>query len=182
MKTEALISDLIARTKSVLNTVERFKQLPKKQLNYKPSPKSWSILECIEHLNLYGNFYIPEIDNRIKNAKHKAVANFKTGILGDYFAKSMLPKENLNTMNTFKNKNPNGSKLDKTILDTFSNQQQETLRLLNAAKHVNLNKTKTSITLTRWITLKLGDTFRVIIYHNQRHIIQAEKVLKSILK
>ncbi len=55
--------------------------------------KSWSILECLEHLNLYGDFYIPEIKNRIESSKTLPKENFKSRILGNYFAKSMLPKE-----------------------------------------------------------------------------------------
>lgn len=180
MKTKILISDLIDRTKTVLNKTEGFKTLSSEQLNFKASPDSWSILECIEHLNLYGDFYLPEIKKSIKKSNHKANETFKTGLLGDYFAKSLLPKEKLNTMKTFKDKNPNGSKLNKKVLDKFILQQEETLRLLNSSNTVSLNKTKTGISLTRWITLKLGDTFRVVIYHNQRHIVQAENVQRGI--
>lgn len=179
MKTEALLTDLIERTKGVLNSSENFNSLDNETLNFKPSATSWSILECIEHLNLYGDFYLPEIENRIKNSKHQASHTFKTGILGNYFAKSLLPREKLNKMNAFKDKNPNGSHLDKRVLDKFIHQQHETLRLLNLSRTTNLTKTKTSITLTNYIKIRLGDTFRVLIYHNQRHIVQAEKVLKA---
>lgn len=46
-------------------------------------------------------------------------------------------------------------------------------------KNIDLNKTKTAISISKWFKLKLGDTFKVVIYHNERHIAQARKVCES---
>lgn len=178
-----LIEDLISRTKSTLNAVDEFRNSSQKELNWKENPESWSVLECLEHLNLYGDFYLPEIRRRIQEAKARGASpEFKSGLLGNYFAESMLPKEKLNKMKTFKDKNPAGSRLDKTVLSRFIEQQKEMLELLKKAREVNLTKVKTSISITKLIKLRLGDTLRVVIYHNQRHVVQAQNVLKSIQK
>lgn len=47
------------------------------------------------------------------------------------------------------------------------------LEILKNATSVNLNKTKTGISIAPWIKIKLGDTLRVVILHNQRHMEQA---------
>lgn len=177
MKSEVLIAELIERTKQYLIKAEEFKSLEMDQLNWKAGQEIWSILECIEHLNLYGDFYLPEIDLRISRANHEAEADFRPGFLGDYFAKSMLPKEKLNKMKTFKSKNPNGSKLNKATITRFLEQQQKMLELLDKARRVSLNKTKAAISISSLIKLKLGDTFRFVIYHNERHMVQADKIL-----
>ena len=65
MKAQDLIEELIQLTQKNLNEVQAFKELPMELLNQKPNAKSWSILECIEHLNRYGDFYIPEIKNLV---------------------------------------------------------------------------------------------------------------------
>lgn len=180
IKQKDLIEDLIERTKDVLNRAEQYNQITLEELNYKVNSERWSILECIEHLNLYGDFYLPEIENKIVESKTKPTTDFKSGLLGNYFAKSMLPKEKLNKMKTFKDKNPEGSDLNKSSLERFIVQQKQMLDLLDKARGVNLNKIKTSISIANWIKLKLGDTFRVVIYHNQRHIVQANKMLKLV--
>lgn len=146
-------------------------------LNKRSSPESWSTLECFEHLNLYGYFYLPEIEKRIQSAKTIPSSIFKSGILGNYFAKMMLLKEKLNKMKTFSSMNPINTSLDKNVLYTFIAQQKKTLELLERARNVNWNQVKTSISISKFIKLKLGDTFRVVIYHNYRHIVQAKKVL-----
>lgn len=179
MKAEILIADLIERTKDNLNRAEKLKPLSDKKLNYKADAETWSILECLEHLNLYGDFYLPEISSRIASSKYGKSADFKTGLIGDYFAKMLLPRERLNKMKTFKVMNPNGSALSRKVIDKFIRQQQQLLELLDKARGVDLNKTKTSISIAKWIKLKLGDTFRVVIYHNQRHIRQAEKIVSG---
>lgn len=174
---EALINDLIARTRVNLQEAQTLKDQPLDALNWRRHSMSWSTLECIEHLNLYGDFYLPEISRRITKSNHAPATDFQTGWLGDYFAKSMLPREKLNKMKTFKDKNPLGSNLDKNAIDRFIQQQEKTLELLEQARNTDLTKTKTAISISKWIKLRLGDTFRVVVYHNQRHLRQAFNTL-----
>ena len=156
---KSLIEDLIEKTKEVINGAERYNQLPIDKLNWKPSAEKWSVLECLEHLNLYGDFYIPEIQHRIqKSTKIQGEQIFKSGLLGNYFANSMLPKEQLNKMKTFKSMNPVGSQLDIATLEKFIRQQKQILDLLSQARQTDLMKTKTSISISNWIKLRLGDT------------------------
>ena len=179
ISTENLINELIELTHEHLAFAESLFLKSDAELNKRLTNESWSVLECLEHLNLYGNFYLPEIKNRIERSNTKATAEFKSGWLGNYFAQSMLPKEKLNKMKAFKSMNPIHSSLSKTTVTVFIDQQKQLLDLLNAARLVNLNKVKTSISITTLIKLKLGDTFRFLIYHNKRHIVQAEKVLTN---
>lgn len=134
MQTEKLIQTLLEQTRQVLNQVEKLKSYNLLALTWKESPTSWNILECLEHLNLYGDFYLPEIETKIKNSTTPSEFEFKSGILGGFFAKSMLPKERLNKMKTFKDKNPLNAKLNKTVIDKFIYQQVKLLDLLNLSR------------------------------------------------
>jgi hypothetical protein len=179
IQSEILILDLIETTRQNLNFAELLKQKNEAELNWKANSESWSVLECLEHLNLYGYFYIQEIEKTILSSKQNSEAEFKSGMLGNYFAESMLPKQKLNKMKTFKDKNPLNSNLDRKVIDEFINQQIKTIDLLNKSKIVSLNKNKVKITLTKWIKIKLGDTFRFVINHNIRHIKQIENNIKT---
>ena len=176
MDANHLINNLVELTKQNRNDVQSFKNLPEDNLNYKPGKNSWSVLECIEHLNRYGDFYIPEIRKRIQNSDYKKSETFQSGLVGNYFAKTMLPKENLVKIKAFKSMNPNDCKLEKSVLDKFVHQQEQILEILYKSHSINLTKIKTAISISKWIKLRLGDTFRVLIYHNQRHIVQAKTV------
>lgn len=177
MQSENLIQSLIEQTRQIINQVEKLKINDLQTLTWKENETSWNILECLEHLNLYGNFYLPEIENKIQNSKtSKADLEFKSGILGNYFAKSMLPKGKLNKMKTFKDKNPLNATLDKTVIDKFINQQIKLLDLLNQSRKVSLNKVKIETSISSLIKLKLGDTFQFFINHIIRHLNQIDKI------
>lgn len=179
MQSENLIQSLIEQTRQVINQAEILQQLEINTLTWKANPTSWSVLECLEHLNLYGDFYLPEMKQKIQASSTQPEVSFKPGLLGDYFAKSMLPKEKLNKMKTFKDKNPLNASLDKSVIDKFIHQQMELLDLLNASRKVSLNKVKIQTSISSLIKLKLGDTFRFYINHIIRHLKQADNVLKD---
>ncbi|WP_027386046.1 DinB family protein [Chryseobacterium gregarium] len=177
-----LIHDLKKITEQNLQFVESLSVQPEVRLNLRLSEESWSILECFEHLNLYGRFYLPEIGKRLKNQDTKAAEFFNPGILGNYFVKSMLPKENINKMKTLFSMNPIHSQLDKRVLTEFISQQKQMIQYLNETENVNLNTVKTGISISRLVKLKLGDTLRFVVYHNLRHIEQAKKILNTDLQ
>ena len=178
-KTSLLIAELKDQTIGFIQKAENLKMLSDKDLNYREKSDTWSILECLEHLNLYGDFYIAAIGNAIKNSDSKPVDQYKSGWLGNYFAESMLPKEKLNKMNTFKDKNPIHSSLQRTVIDRFIEQQKKFISLYEASEKVNINKVRVPITLSKWITLRIGDLFRFLMNHNIRHFQQLDRILQS---
>lgn len=180
MQSKQLLEELTTFTQQHLEAIREFQQQSDEILNQKSSPKSWNALECVEHLIRYGKFYLPEINERIKASKTSPSSEFKTGWLGNYFAKSMLPKEKLNKMKTFAPMNPISSDVKKNVLDVFEQQLTTMLTLLHDAEKVNLTKVKTSISISPFVKLRLGDTFRVVIYHNERHIQQAKRAMAGL--
>jgi hypothetical protein len=142
----------------------------------KPNSSAWSAQEAVEHLNRYFDFYLPEIKNCIHNGiANSAKKEFKSGWLGNYFVKSMQAIDGkVKPIKTLKDKDPAlyGSIRENNIL-IFINNLNEFNTLILAAEQLDLNKTKTSISLSKFIKLKLGDTLRFIVNHNERHLNQA---------
>ena len=180
MQSETLIQSLVEQTRQIINQVENLTTDDLNTLTWKENKTSWSILECLEHLNLYGDFYLPEIESKIKKSNTKFDTEFKTGFLGNYFAKSMLPKEKLNKMKTFEDKNPLNAKLDKSVIDKFINQQIKLLDLLNQSRGVSLNKVRIETSISSLIKLKMGDTFQFFINHIIRHLKQIDRIRTEI--
>jgi hypothetical protein len=180
-KRDALIDDLLISTERSTEKVLKLRQLASDELNYKESPQKWSILECIEHLNLYGDFYLPELERRMLNAQPNTGASvFSSGWIGNYFANLMRVKNGkITKMQTPRDKNPINSSLTTMTLDRFLKQQERLKTLLEQARRLDLTRTRVSISLTPLIKLRLGDTFRFFVYHIERHVAQAENVLKA---
>ncbi|MEZ4987727.1 MAG: DinB family protein [Saprospiraceae bacterium] len=179
MSTKNLLDELAQITDNNKKVALSFLQMEEEQLNQRYAAQSWSILECIEHLNRYGDFYIPEISKQLAASAYPHDAVFRSGWLGNYFAQSMLPKQPLNKMKTFAAMNPIGSSLNHDVIHTFIQQQEQLLQLIDQARLSDLNRIKTAISISHWIRLRLGDTLRVVVYHNWRHIVQAQNIHQS---
>lgn len=180
MKKQVLLNELRDMTQRILDRAEKFETLPDAALHYKAENNRWSVLECLDHLNRYGDFYLPEISRVIAAAPVSHEVEFVSGWLGNKSALSMLPQEGgLKKMKTFKSKNPSVDGLKENTLQIFISQQEEFLRSLNNAAKVNLTKTKTATTLPL-LRFRLGDTLRFVIYHNERHMQQAERMLAEV--
>jgi hypothetical protein len=173
-----LITELLGLTEQSIIAVKKFKTLTSSQLNLKNTAGQWSVLECIEHLNLYGDFYLPEMQKQLLETSYKGNSEiFKAGIIGNYFAGLMKTNNGkIKKMRSPKDKNPANSTLTITTLDRFLKQQELLKALLQQALEADITKIKTAISLSKFIKLRLGDTFRFYVYHIERHIAQAEKI------
>jgi hypothetical protein len=188
-QTTELLDDLYRLTESFLETaVREWQLLPEEHLAHRPAPGSWSAAQCIEHLNFYGRYYLPAIEKAIAHAKKagsKPATTFHPGILGGYFTRLMQPQPNgslKSKMKSPQNAVPQSSPDPAAVIAEFIDQQETTLRLLQEAKEVHLERVKIPISIARWIRIRLGDTFMFFTAHHQRHILQAERALATVRK
>ena len=180
MRTTDLISELQSITQSNIDQALEMKNLSPDIANWQPGTGRWSALECLEHLNRYGDFYIPEIEMRLAENKPNPAEKFRPGLFGNYFANAVKP--GAKRMDTFKSMNPARSSIRPDVLNEFLKQQERMKELIERSSHYNLKKIKTSISISKLLKLRLGDTLRVVVYHNQRHMIQAKRAVELALK
>lgn len=148
-----------------------------------PVPGQWSIAQILEHLNSYGRIYLPEIDKAISSSQSERSAWFNSGFWGNYFTNMMKPKdvfEVKNKMSAMKAHSPENKLNPGKVLEEFTEQQHRLLQLLEMAKLRNMNVIKIPLSITRLVKLKLGDTFRFLVAHEQRHFVQARNAIKTI--
>jgi len=146
MNSQDMINDLQKRVIKAAETVSKFRTLSYEQINARKATDDWSLLECIEHLNIYGNFYLPEIENQLlANKGIPASTHFKSGIIGNYFVNLVQVKNaKQKKMKTLAAMNPNYSDLSITTIERFLKQTEMLLGLLELSKKTNIVKIKTS--------------------------------------
>jgi hypothetical protein len=182
MKTRSIeiIDQLQADIRKLILTAEYLKTDDEASLIRQPGPGKWSVAQALEHLNSYGRYYLPAIEKSMKDSPKPATEWFKAGWIGDYFTRLMRPGTDGkigNKMNAPKNHRPSAILDIKAVVKTFMEQQYELLNLLEQAKSTNIGKIRTPISISRFIKLKLGDTFRFLVAHEQRHFVQIENTL-----
>jgi len=181
-KSIELLEHLQADTRQLILMGKYLQSADPGLLLQEPAPGKWSVIQVLEHLNSYGRYYLLAIERSLEIDK-PATEIFKPGWLGNYFTKLMKPDANgtiTNKMKSPKDHRP-AKYLDVLpVLTTFLEQQHYLLELLELAKAKNIGSIRTPISISSLIRLKLGDTFRFIIAHEQRHFVQIDNTLAMI--
>ena len=68
--------------------------------------------------------------------------------------------------------------MDKQVVHRFINQQREVLIILKEAHKVHLGHVQVPMTIP-FIKVRLGDTLRFFINHNERHMGQIHRTLQT---
>lgn len=181
-KSEELLNELAQDVRRIKEAAQFFTASDKTKLVYAPDKGRWSVVQVLEHLNAYNRHYLPLIEKELALITYDTNAWFASGYWGEKFTKMMKPTnvfEIKNKMKTAKKMAfPNSLNVD-TVVAEFLAGQDKLLYLLERAKGKDLAKIHIPITFTKLIKLRLGDTFRFLIAHEQRHMIQARNTIKE---
>jgi hypothetical protein len=162
---------------------QRFRPLSPDVLNRRPSPSRWSVGQCLEHLNIVGGHYLPEIAARLNKAMAQGsqpAATVKSGFVGRRLIEAMRRPAAERALTTPQRYAPTGTRLPRTVTEVFSRQLDELLRLVLLARQVNANAVRIPNPLIPFLYLRLTDQLEFLIVHIQRHVAQAEAVLKGL--
>lgn len=174
-----LLENLETRVEGHLaDAVKVFQNLPESILLKPSATGGWSIAQCLEHLNRYGNYYLPQIQKGL-DKKISGGNTFKSTWLGNYFTKMMEPSTGTKKVKAFKDYVPPVQLNAHAVVAEFIGQQETLLGYLKQARATDLNAVKIPVSIAKWIRLRLGDVFRFIIAHNERHMVQAKRNIGS---
>ena len=174
----ALLNELSNISRQNLAEAKHFLTLSEREINTRSSPKSWSALECLAHLLIDGDFYHQRIEHALQSTT-AAAHYFVPGFWGELTVKQLKPRAKSRKLPTLPSFNTLGSELTKETIQTYIAHQQHLLELLKKAAEADLNKLKIDTFLGSWHKLKLGDILRCVVYHNQRHMQQAQRAVAS---
>lgn len=179
---QTLIDTLAGDVRECIRVATGLRQYTDEVLLFKTQPDAWNIVQVVAHLNIYCTFYIAACEQRLHLHTTTPAADYKPGMLGDYFVKSMAPKPD-NTisrkMKTVKVAEPREVTDVQATLDAFLAHQHQLLNLLHLAAGADLGSIKVPTFLSRFISLKLGDMLRFVVAHQRRHLVQVANILNT---
>lgn len=183
LNSEALLDHLQNTVREIILQAAQLQQLNRSKLEQQPAPGKWSVAQVLEHLNIYSRFYIQAIERKLHLDKSEAKPLFTPGWLGNYFTKLMQPTADHQIVKKMKapsNALPSAQPDALIMLEEFIFHQHHLLNLLQIAKSADLNSIRIPTSLSKLIRLKLGDTFRFFVAHEQRHFVQINNVLSAL--
>jgi hypothetical protein len=187
ISTAKLIKELNRLSLRLSEIVNRdFSNFSGNQINWKESKEKWSIAECLLHLNYVSEIHLPSILKAVsvlKKQNSASTPSFKLSLLGNRTLKGIRLnndnkiKRHIESPWKYNPKQNSSSKLDgQKIVEDFLNHQNTLIQMISDSKSINLEKLKIPVYLFGLICISTGDLLNILVYHNERHIVQAQRV------
>lgn len=152
------------------------------QINWQPGPDRWSVGQCIDHLTASGGAASHFIGGAVDQARASgktARGPFSYGWLGRWFLKQMDPAAGKKMKVPVESFRPRAGLSRGKVEAEFEGGQINLERLLEATDGLDLGRIKARSAASSLLKLNLATWFASMIVHEQRHILQARRVLES---
>ncbi len=188
MTTKEQILQLQNITKKIIEeSEENFGGIKEDLFNHNLSPKSWSVAQCLNHLNRYSDFYHTQFKNALNADEKEEFVNSTEEIKYSWLTKNFLKYIKLNEEDQPKKKIKAPRKTfqvnsDFTMkeFEKFIENQKEMLSLLMVAEDKGAYRFKKIKTMFPILKMKCLDLMVINVHHNYRHFIQAKNTLEKI--
>jgi hypothetical protein len=152
--------------------------LQESQFNWRPDPHSWSVAECLLHLNMVGDRCVHILERSLADARARGrVANgpFGYGWLGKRILAHTEPpsRHKYKAPRAF---TPAYGQPITAVLPTFRHLQEQLSRQLQQASGLDLAHIRVPAPEARPLRFNLQFTFAWIAAHERRHLWQARQV------
>ena len=155
--------------------------LTDQQFNWRPASESWSVAECVEHLNVTARMYLPKLDHAIADAIRRGrygEGPFRYSWLGRWFARMQEPpaKFRVKAPKTFQ---PGPTRSRSEIMAAFRAYQVQYIDRLRQANGLDLARAYVASPAAAWLRFSLGSGFELMAAHERRHLWQARRVTEQ---
>jgi DinB superfamily len=163
-----------------LRVTQHFGPLSAHQLNWKPDPKSWSIGQCLDHIITSNTTYFP-VFRAIQAEQAKVGWWTRISPFTDFFGNMLLRDTGPQVRRRMKSPRafaPQLSQVDPAILIRFQKHQQELMTLILGTDNVLHSAVKIPSPAAGVITYRLDHAVKIIVQHEERHLLQAVRVME----
>ncbi len=148
------------------------------QFSWRPAPDSWSVAECLDHLNAAAKAYLPKLDDAIADALRQRAPGagpFKPSWAGRILLRTSEPpfRIRLRSPRVFE-PSPGGSRQE--VVAALRTYQSEYIDRLRRANGLDLSRVRVTSPVSKWLRFSLGTMFAVIAAHERRHVCQARRI------
>ncbi|MEP7211604.1 MAG: DinB family protein [Acidobacteriota bacterium] len=158
---------------------ESFGSLSPEQINWRPSPDSWSIGQCLDHLIKSNEGFYGEFDKLAAGTRKNSFWETWSPLskfAGSFLVKSL--KADDKKVKTIPTMTP-PSEIDAGIVDNFIRHNDELAGKVRSVANVDWQKTVVTSPFFGLMTYQLDTGLAAIIEHEKRHLRQAKRVLET---
>lgn len=150
--------------------------LTTEQLNWQPEPGVWSIGQCLEHLSITNEAYLPAMSSSLSGKPISAVQEIAPGWFGRWFIRTYIePSPQTKHVRAPKKIVP-GVRVEGSVLDRFRRSNQASRELIHHAREYDVNRIRFRNPLIPVLRFTVGTGLEIVSGHERRHLLQAERV------
>lgn len=153
--------------------------LTEEQLNWRPAPGSWSVGQCLEHLCILNELYLPAISAALQGKPDAPVEQITSGWFGRWFIRRFAEASPNIKRAPAPSKIRPTARVGLSVLDRFMSSNKACRELIIRARAKNVNGIRFWNPLVPGIRFTVGTGLQVIASHERRHLLQAERVRGS---
>ena len=146
--------------------------------NAKPSPTSWSVGECVVHLNTIAKGYLPLFEGALEDAPNGS-GPYKWGWVSRRFIEAVRPGSRpIPTAGAMRPPATEGatSSIDRArAMARFEDDMDRYLAVLERADGLDVSRVRVASPFLRILRLPVGAFLEAMGLHAQRHVGQAER-------
>ena len=168
-----LISELDAADRKAESVA---KGLSTAQLNWQPKQGTWSIGQCLEHLHIANEVYLPAISAALDGRLHTTVQEVRLGRFSRWFIQHYIAPNPAGTRARAPKKIEPAKHVEPLILETFLHSNQAARRLVRHASEFDVNHLRFKNPFIPILRFTVGTGLEIVAKHQSRHLLQAEGV------
>lgn len=158
-----------------------FSEQSEETLMRRPTTGKWSAAECLAHLTVTSNKFLPDFATAREKAVRESIhsdAPYKMDIVGKFFVRMTEPPARFKVPAPapFLPGKPTSAK---ETLAEFLQSQQALLHALDAAAPISMVSVKVCSPATNVIKYNLYSAFCILAAHQRRHLVQAQKAVPA---
>ena len=155
--------------------------LTDEQFHWRPSPRGWSIAQCLEHLNASARFSLPRLDEGIAEAIRRglyAEGPFKYNWPVRLMVRLVEPPARFRVRSP-EALVPPAERPRQAIMAAFRAYQVQYVDRLRQANGLDLARARVRPPMECRLRVPLGSGFALIAAHERRHLWQARRVVAA---
>jgi hypothetical protein len=149
------------------------------QLNWQPMSGSWSVGQCLEHLCIMNEAYMPAISAALEAKPDSPVEQITPGWFGGWFLRNFVEPSPNGRRTSAPSKIRPGAKVDLSVIDRFLADNKSCRELIVRARAKDVNRIRFWNPFVPGLRFTVGTGLEIIVSHEQRHLLQAERVRDS---
>jgi hypothetical protein len=146
----------------------------------RPNPSSWSAAECLSHLSISTETFLPVLQNALDEARKRGLTAGKRppkmDVMGRVLRWFLEPpiRKRVKTSGRFV---PRSVRAKAEAFGEFASFQSKVAETIAAARGLDLNRVKVVSPFDKRVRFNLYSAFRILIAHQRRHLWQAEQAV-----